>query len=110
MATKFGMEDRWDIMLHRGSFSHSPLRGIMQFLQVFKGGLVFEVGDGRRVKFWEYVWCGERSFKQDFPYVFGLVADPTIVVASNFLIQRGEIVWSSVLRRDLFDWEVSRVT
>lgn len=45
----------------------------------------------------------KRSLKQDFPDVFGLAVDPSAMVVSNFLILRGGIVWSLVLRRDLFD-------
>lgn len=31
VATKFGLEDGWDIMLHQGPFGRSPWRGIVQF-------------------------------------------------------------------------------
>lgn len=72
-------------------------------------GLAFEVRDGSHVKIWEDVWCGERSLKQDFPDMFRLAADPTAVVASNFSIQGNVIVWSPVLRPDLFHREISRV-
>lgn len=69
---------------------------------MFKGGLAFEVGDVSGVKFWEEVWCGERSLKQDFLDVFGLAADPTPVVAFNFSTQGNVIVWTPTLTHDLF--------
>lgn len=71
---------------------------------------MFEVGDGNQVKFWEDVWCGERSLKMEFPDVFALAVDPHARVAADFSIQGGEIVWSPVLRCNLFDWEIPRVT
>lgn len=36
-------------------------------LNMFKGSLAYEVGDGRHIKFWEDVWCGVRALKAEFP-------------------------------------------
>lgn len=63
VAMKFGLEDRWDIMLNRWPYGCSPWREIIQYYHFFKEGVVYEVGDGSRIKFWEDVWCGERSLK-----------------------------------------------
>lgn len=56
------------------------------------------MGDGSYVKFWEDVWCGEQSLKQNFPNVFRLATDPTAVVVSNFSIKGNTFVWLLALR------------
>lgn len=42
--------------------------------------MAFEVGDGRRVKFWEDSWCGERTLKTEFPDIYDLAVNPTALV------------------------------
>lgn len=82
----------------------------MQFYQLFKSGLSFEVGNENRIRFWENNWSGERPLKLVYPDVFTLAVEPTSVIASNFSILGGWTIWSLVLRRELFDWEIPRVT
>lgn len=40
------------------------------------------------MKFWEDVWCGERTLNQDFGYLFALAAEPRSLVAENFFSVR----------------------
>lgn len=110
MATKFGIEDGWDYSASGGPFGRSPWRGIMQFLPQFREGLALVVGDGRQVKFWEDLWCGERVLKLNFPGVFDLVGDPSSSVVANYSVSGGGIVWNLVLRRNLQDWEIPRMS
>lgn len=107
---KFGLVDGWDTSVHRGPYGHSLWRGIMQFSSLFKKGLAYAVGDGWQINFWEDIWCGERSLKVDILAVFGKGADPTSIVETNFSMHGGEVVCTSVLRRALYNWEISRVT
>lgn len=109
VAAKYGIMNGWDTTDPRGPHGYSLWKGIMKLLPLFKEGLGYEVGNGRMTKFWEDAWCGESSLKQDFPYLFSMTIDPTSLVASNFSKNRGEVVWSPIFRRALFDWEISRV-
>ena len=34
--------------------------------------LVYDMGDGTRVKFWKHVWCGDCTFQEAFPELYGL--------------------------------------
>lgn len=70
----------------------------MQVSSLFKKSLAYEMGDGRWIKFWEDIWCGERSLKQNFTDVFSMVADPMSIVAANFFMHGGEVVWAPILR------------
>lgn len=78
-------------------------------MPLFKEGLGYEVGNGKRTKFWEDAWYEEYTLKQDFPDLFDMVVDPNLWMASNFSVNRGVAVWSPIFRRALFDWEILRV-
>lgn len=109
VAAKFGEVDGWNPSIQRGSCGCSPWRGIMKFISLFRECVAFEVGDGRRVKFWEDAWCGEQSLKHDFPDLVNLAVDPSAMVAENMSVQSVEIVWNPVFRWNLFDWEIPQV-
>ena len=32
--------------------------------------LLYDVGDGTRVKFWKHVWCGDRTLQEAFPELY----------------------------------------
>ena len=35
----------------------------------------FMVGNGRRIKFWKYLWCEELTLKEAFPNLFRLTVN-----------------------------------
>ena len=41
---------------------------------LIKSNLVFSMGDGRRVRFWENKWCGDDTLSLSFPLLFALAA------------------------------------
>lgn len=103
VATKFGNDDGWDFVMPNGLFGRSPWRAILQFALTFKEGIAYELGDGRRVKFWEDVWCGERALRYDFPNLWELAVELTSLVAANFSVCGREIVWNPTLRKNMHD-------
>lgn len=92
MAEKFAIVDDWDSPMLRGPFGRSPWRGIMQFAPHFRKSLTFTVGNGRRVMFWEDIWCGDRTLKQDFPDLFNLATDPRSRVVENYSLSGRESI------------------
>lgn len=74
----------------------------MNHLGMFNQGLSYVVGDGRQIKFWEDMWCGERSLKEDFLEVYTLAMDQNSNVATCFSVQGEETVWQPILRRAVF--------
>lgn len=51
MAAKYAMVNGCDPKINRDHYGCSPWRGIMHHVETFRKGLVYEVGDDRRVKF-----------------------------------------------------------
>ena len=47
----------------------------------FSNLLLYEVGDGSRVKFWKHVWCGDRTLQEAFPELYCLSRTKDSLVA-----------------------------
>ena len=41
---------------------------------------VFSLGDGRRLRFWKDIWCGEVTLSNAFPNLFNMVAHKEVLV------------------------------
>ena len=39
-----------------------------------KNKIVFSMGDGRRVRFWEDRWCGDDALSVSFPSLYAMAA------------------------------------
>lgn len=109
MAAKFGIANGRELAVPRGPIGCSMWRGIMQVLYLFHEGLSLKVGDGSWVKFWRDAWCGGRALRLDFPDLFDLAIDPLSLVAANYSVNGGDIVWNPIFRKNLHDWEIPRV-
>ena len=80
----------------------------MLVVEEFQRWVGFKVGDGRRVRFWQDVWCGNGSLVDRFHSLFELAQDKFAAVADY--MERdgvgGQIFWNIRLRRQLKDEEL----
>lgn len=74
------------------------------------GKTQWKVGDGRRIKFWGDIWCGERSLRLEFLDVFTWTTASSLTVLDNYSVHGDEVIWAPKLRQALFDWEIPRVS
>ncbi|XP_058212771.1 uncharacterized protein LOC131324709 [Rhododendron vialii] len=74
-------------------------RGIMHGWDAFQKNTYLVVGDGKRVKFWEHVWCGEVSLREAFPSIYILACDKEASVFYYLRFHEGVVVWDISLRR-----------
>lgn len=79
----------------------------MKMFHDFKG-LRIEVGDGQRIRLWEYPWCGFHLCS-GFPAVFSPIADSAALVLDYGELIQVAAVWNPTLRRPAFDWEVGDI-
>ena len=45
--------------------------------------LFFSLGDGRRLRFWKDIWCGEVALSNAFPNLFNLAVHKEAMVSGN---------------------------
>ena len=74
-----------------------------------KSNLVFSVGYGRRVRFWEDRWCSDDTLSLPFPSLFALAAFKEEWVVEVWDASREEGGWNPHFSRPFNDWELEMV-
>lgn len=72
-------------------------------------GIRIKIGNGQETKFWVDNWCGGSPLLQAFPSIYQLAINPHALVSDYFEIRNGKALWQPILRRLMFDWEVSPI-
>ena len=110
ISTKFGIE--------RGGWSTRGVRegyGVGLWKEISKEGLLllnnvsFSVGDGKRVRFWKDIWCGNISLCEAFPSLYDLVVSKDAWVADCWDSTGEEGGWNPCFLRPFNDWEMEEV-
>ena len=70
-------------------------KGISKETEQLKNDIVFELGDGYGIKFWEEVWCGETPLCVSFPSLYALAVLKGAMVSKLWEISRGDGVSNS---------------
>ena len=68
--------------------------------------MVFEVVNGRRVKFWRDSWCRDEPLRVAFPIVFAITASKGAWVEEVWDGSMEENCWTLRIIRALDDWEL----
>ena len=69
----------------------------------------FSLGNGRRIRFWKDVWCGEEVLCSLFPSMFSLAVQKDAMVSDMWNHFREEGGWAPTFLRPLNDWEMEEV-
>ena len=80
-------------------------KSILSVKDDFFPWICFRVHDGCRVRFWHDEWRGQSAFLNLFSNLYFLDRRQQAVVAYNFLIIRGLVVWDFNFHRDMTDRE-----
>ena len=67
--------------------------------------LVYDVGDGTRVKFWKHVWCGDCTLQEAFPELYCISRSKDSSVAKIMGWSARRFHWNVQFRRPPQDWE-----
>ncbi|RVW43982.1 DEAD-box ATP-dependent RNA helicase 17 [Vitis vinifera] len=77
--------------------------------EVVKSRLVFVVGNGKRIKFWKDIWCGDEPLCVSFPSLFALAVSKDAWVKDVWRCNEGGGSWSPLFSRPFNDWELEEV-
>ena len=64
------------------------------------------MGNGRKVRFWEDVWCGEAPLCSSFPYLYEVASSKGDMAAVLWEITGEGGGWNFRFKRHLNDWEL----
>ena len=74
-----------------------------------KNFFVFSTGDGRRVRFWEDRWCGDKALSLSFPSLYALVTSKEAWVVEVWDATGEDGGSNPHFSRRLNDWEMEMV-
>ena len=69
----------------------------------------FLVGNGRRIKFWKDIWCGDEPLCVSFPSLYALAVFKDAWVKDVWRCNEGGGSWSPLFSRPFNDWELDEV-
>ncbi|XP_059629880.1 uncharacterized protein LOC132272811 [Cornus florida] len=72
----------------------------------FSKHIRFRLRDGRRICFWEDVWCGDVPLAIAFPQLYRIASDRQAMVVNCYHLDNGRLVWDVRFRRSFQDWEI----
>ncbi|XP_035544454.1 uncharacterized protein LOC108983424 isoform X2 [Juglans regia] len=94
----------------RGGYGVGLWRYIRGGWQCFENNVRFVVGQGTRIKFWQNVWCGERSLERAFPALYNIAINREASIADLCVIAQDSFQWNILFTRANHDWELSIVS
>ena len=69
----------------------------------------FSLGDGRRIRFWEDVWCGENPLRVTFSSLYFLDDSKGAMAAEVWDSTRRAGAWNPNFVRPFNDWKLDTV-
>jgi hypothetical protein len=93
-----------------GVISGSHGVGLWKFIcmgwQNFRRFFKYDPGEGSKIRFWEDVWCGDRTLKEEFPGLYSIASVKDASIADNMEYSSESIQWNIQFSRLIHDWEV----
>ena len=99
----------WNTGDLRGGYGTGLWKDIRKGWHTLSQNVVFSLRDGRRLRFWKDIWCGEVALNNAFPYLLNMAAHKEALVADVWHFSRAKGGWSLVFVRDFNDWEMEEV-
>lgn len=66
--------------------------GVTKQVELIRAGSSFEVGNGRRIQFWNDM-CSEATLATRFPHLYEVVLEEDATIAEYIKVQGGESMW-----------------
>ncbi|KAJ9707156.1 hypothetical protein PVL29_002241 [Vitis rotundifolia] len=110
ISRKFGEEEGgWYSREVREGFGVGLWKEIRKEGALLRNKVVFSVGNGRRVKFWNDNWCGNFSLSNLFPSLHAFASCKEAWLVELWDHSGDEGVWNPSFSRSFNDWEVEEV-
>ena len=93
----------WHTTDLRGGYGTSLWKEIRKEWPIFYQNAIFALGDGRRINFWNDVWCGGEALRNRFPTLFDLATNKEAKVADIWDRRKEVGGWSPTFLRALND-------
>lgn len=100
----FGEQSVWASKTPHGRHGCGIWKSILKGNERFWRFIIFHLGSGHEISFWQDPWVRECPLKDRFASMFSLVEDKWGSVFSCFDFESN--VWCPKMRRNLYNWEI----
>ena len=76
----------------------------------FSCHILYDIGDGSRVKFWQDRWCGENSLAVRYPNLFRFCRNKDANVAELMMSANGVLFWDVRFVRGVHAWDLEAMS
>ena len=113
IKSKFStLSNGWDAGETVRASYKSPWKFISSLYEEFLPLVKFKVGDGRKIRFWEDVWWGKKSFNVPFPLLYRLSSRRNCTIsalgASDLSESSHGVRWNFNFTRNLNEREATQ--
>ena len=67
------------------------------------------MGDGRKIRFWEDIWCSSEPLCEAFPILYTIEDTKGAKVADVWVVHGGLGAWDPNFLRPFNDWEMDAI-
>jgi hypothetical protein len=107
LVAKYGSDwGGWQSGVISGSHGVGLWKFICMGWQNFRRFFKYDPGEGSKIHFWEDVWCGDRTLKEEFPGLYSIASFKDASIADSMEYSSESIQWNIQFSRLIHDWEV----
>ena len=100
----------WYTRSVNGPYGVGLWKNISQGQPFFSRHILYDIGDGSRVKFWQDRWCGETSLAVSYPELFRFCKDKEASVAALMKYTNGVLVQDISFFSGVHAWELEAMS
>jgi hypothetical protein len=110
LVAKYGSDwGGWRTRVISGSHGVGLWKYICMGWQNFRRFFKYDPGEGSKIRFWEDVWCGDRTLREEFPSLYSIASLKDASIADNMEYSSESIQWNVQFSRLIQDWEVGEL-
>ena len=110
ISTKYSIESwGWYTLSPRGSYGLGLWKAIYKETGQWKQNYEMVLGNGKRIKFWEDVWCGGLPLSEAFLALYNNASSKEAMIADIWVLSGDQGAWDPKFERPFNDWELEAV-